>query len=151
MTINPESQNSNCDFDNFVKNSPDEKNCITAMFCYCLYSKWAIFLSNCQNQNKYFTEKVLIWKHDRVDNNNHSGFLKTRDNRTPKSSFDHRLDTHFNMASNVPKEVLDQLTATNGKVITCKAAVAWEPKKPLDITDIQVRIGFCCLDYRILK
>ena len=28
--------------------------------------------------------------------------------------------------------------ATNGKVITCKAAVAWEPKKPLDVTDIQV-------------
>ena len=33
---------------------------------------------------------------------------------------------------------LDNLTATNGKVITCKAAVAWEAKKPLDITDIQV-------------
>ena len=44
------------------------------------------------------------------------------------------------MAGNVPKDVLDQLKATNGKVITCKAAVAWEPKKPLDVTDIQVRI-----------
>ena len=43
------------------------------------------------------------------------------------------------MASNVPQDVLNALKATNGKVITCKAAVAWEAKKPLDITDIQVR------------
>lgn len=42
------------------------------------------------------------------------------------------------MAGNVPQDVLDGLKATNGKVITCKAAVAWEAKKPLDITDIQV-------------
>merc|ERR1719397_1371327 len=28
--------------------------------------------------------------------------------------------------------------ATQGQTITCKAAVAWEAKKPLDITDIQV-------------
>ena len=34
--------------------------------------------------------------------------------------------------------VLEALAATNGKTITCKAAVAWEAKKPLDITDIQV-------------
>ena len=34
--------------------------------------------------------------------------------------------------------VLETLAATNGKTITCKAAVAWEAKKPLDITDIQV-------------
>ena len=33
---------------------------------------------------------------------------------------------------------IDSLAATNGKTITCKAAVAWEAKKPLDITDIQV-------------
>ena len=33
---------------------------------------------------------------------------------------------------------LDDLLATNGKTITCKAAVAWEAKKPLDVTDIQV-------------
>ena len=33
---------------------------------------------------------------------------------------------------------LDNLTATNGKVITCKAAVAWEAKAPLDVTEIQV-------------
>jgi len=33
---------------------------------------------------------------------------------------------------------LDHLKSTNGRVITCKAAVAWEAKKPLDITDIQV-------------
>ena len=43
-----------------------------------------------------------------------------------------------NMASVVPASVLSQLKATNGKSITCKAAVAWEPKTPLDITDIQV-------------
>jgi len=30
------------------------------------------------------------------------------------------------------------LLATSGQTITCKAAVAWEAKKPLDITDIQV-------------
>ena len=42
------------------------------------------------------------------------------------------------MASVVPASVLNQLKATNGKSITCKAAVAWEPKTPLDITDIQV-------------
>ena len=35
-------------------------------------------------------------------------------------------------------EFLDNLTATNGKTITCKAAVAWAAKKPLDVTDIQV-------------
>merc|ERR1712179_457704 len=34
--------------------------------------------------------------------------------------------------------VMDALKATNGKTITCKAAVAWEAKKPLDVTDIQV-------------
>ena len=28
--------------------------------------------------------------------------------------------------------------STQGKVITCKAAVAWEPNKPLDVTDVQV-------------
>ena len=34
--------------------------------------------------------------------------------------------------------VMDALKATNGKTITCKAAVAWEAKKPLDVTDVQV-------------
>ena len=33
---------------------------------------------------------------------------------------------------------LDSLKATNGQTITCKAAVAWEAKKPLVVTDIQV-------------
>ena len=42
------------------------------------------------------------------------------------------------MMENVSQEVLDELKATNGKIITCKAAVAWEAKKPQDITDIQV-------------
>merc|ERR1711892_159860 len=34
--------------------------------------------------------------------------------------------------------MMDALKATQGQTITCKAAVAWEAKKPLDITDIQV-------------
>ena len=42
------------------------------------------------------------------------------------------------MSENISPDVLNQLKATNGQVITCKAAVAWEAKKPLDITDIQV-------------
>jgi len=35
-------------------------------------------------------------------------------------------------------EFMESLRATNGKTITCKAAVAWEVKKPLDVTDIQI-------------
>jgi len=38
----------------------------------------------------------------------------------------------------VPESLLQQFKATEGKPITCKAAVAWEAKKPLDVTDIQV-------------
>ena len=34
--------------------------------------------------------------------------------------------------------IIESLQATNGKTITCKAAVAWEAKAPLDVTDIQV-------------
>merc|ERR1712156_1211839 len=41
------------------------------------------------------------------------------------------------MAS-ISEAMLDQLKSTNGQVITCKAAVAWEAKKPLDITDVQI-------------
>lgn len=33
---------------------------------------------------------------------------------------------------------IESLRATNGQTITCKAAVAWEAKKPLDVTDIQI-------------
>jgi len=33
---------------------------------------------------------------------------------------------------------LESLKETNGKTITCKGAVSWEAKKPLDVTDIQV-------------
>ena len=33
---------------------------------------------------------------------------------------------------------VESLRATNGQTITCKAAVAWEAKKPLDVTDIQI-------------
>ena len=38
----------------------------------------------------------------------------------------------------VPQKMLDEFAVTAGKTITCKAAVAWEAKKPLDITDILV-------------
>jgi len=34
--------------------------------------------------------------------------------------------------------VIESFKATQGKTITCKAAVAWEPKKPFDVTDIQI-------------
>ena len=40
--------------------------------------------------------------------------------------------------SSIPEAMLNQLKATNGKPITCKAAVAWKPNTPLDVTDIQV-------------
>lgn len=36
------------------------------------------------------------------------------------------------------KDLLSSFAQTAGKPITCKAAVAWEPKKPLDVTDITV-------------
>ena len=39
---------------------------------------------------------------------------------------------------NMSTAFIDSLRATSGKTITCKAAVAWEAKKPLDIADIQV-------------
>ena len=35
---------------------------------------------------------------------------------------------------------MDKLLATNGQVIKCKAAVAWEPKKPLDVAEVEVGI-----------
>merc|ERR1712241_904509 len=41
-------------------------------------------------------------------------------------------------AMNLPSSMLNQLKATHGKPITCKAAGAWEPKTPLDVTEIQV-------------
>ena len=41
----------------------------------------------------------------------------------------------------VPESLLQQFKATEGKPITCKAAVAWEAKKPLDVTDIKVSPG----------
>jgi len=34
--------------------------------------------------------------------------------------------------------LIESFKSTQGKTITCKAAVAWEPKKPLDVTDIQI-------------
>jgi len=34
--------------------------------------------------------------------------------------------------------MLEEFKLTQGKTITCKAAVAWEAKKPLDVTDIQI-------------
>ena len=41
-------------------------------------------------------------------------------------------------AMNLPSSLLQEFKSTQGKPITCKAAVAWEAKKPLDVTDIQV-------------
>ena len=43
------------------------------------------------------------------------------------------------MSSAVPVALMNQLKATQGQTINCKAAVAWEPKAKLDITNIQVR------------
>ena len=40
--------------------------------------------------------------------------------------------------STMSSTLLDSFKLTAGQTITCKAAVAWEPKKPLDVTDIQV-------------
>ena len=42
------------------------------------------------------------------------------------------------MSAIVPESVLNEFKKTQGQVITCKAAVAWEAKKPLDVTDIQI-------------
>merc|ERR1719193_645460 len=39
---------------------------------------------------------------------------------------------------NMSSALIESFKATAGKTITCKAAVAWEAKKPLDITDIQI-------------
>lgn len=44
----------------------------------------------------------------------------------------------------VPQSLLQQFKATEGKPITCKAAVAWEAKKPLDVTDVQVCTSTKC-------
>ena len=41
-------------------------------------------------------------------------------------------------ASRLPEALRVQFESTQGKVIKCKAAVAWEAKKPLDITEIEV-------------
>lgn len=40
--------------------------------------------------------------------------------------------------SQLPKALREDLLSSQGKTISCKAAVAWEPKKPLDVTEIQV-------------
>jgi hypothetical protein len=38
----------------------------------------------------------------------------------------------------LPETLRAQFESTQGKVIKCKAAVAWEAKKPLDVTEIEV-------------
>jgi hypothetical protein len=43
-----------------------------------------------------------------------------------------------NLTRRMSTALLDSFKLTAGQTITCKAAVAWEPKKPLDVTDIQV-------------
>merc|ERR1711910_80006 len=49
---------------------------------------------------------------------------------------------HFHTSRNVTRRMstamMKAFEATQGQTITCKAAVAWEAKKPLDVTDIQV-------------
>ena len=40
--------------------------------------------------------------------------------------------------SHLTEAELQALLATNGKDIECKAAVAWEAKKPLDVCDVIV-------------
>lgn len=50
--------------------------------------------------------------------------------------------------SKLPDSVQTDLLSTQGKIITCKAAVAWEAKKPLEVTEIQVatpKSGKSCL------
>ena len=42
------------------------------------------------------------------------------------------------MATVAPQSLLAEFEKTQGKVITCKAAVAWEAKTPLDVTDVQI-------------
>jgi len=37
------------------------------------------------------------------------------------------------------QNTIADLKKTNGQVIRCKAAIAWEPKKPLDVTEIEVQ------------
>ena len=50
-----------------------------------------------------------------------------------------RMSSNFSASKTIPQSLLDAFASTAGKTITCKAAVAWEAKKPLDVTDIQVR------------
>ena len=40
--------------------------------------------------------------------------------------------------SSLPAALLKQFEVTQGKTITCKAAVAWQAKTPLDVTDVQL-------------
>merc|ERR1711910_209877 len=49
---------------------------------------------------------------------------------------------HFHTSRNttltMAATLIEEFMISEGKTITCKAAVAWEAKKPLDVTDIQV-------------
>jgi hypothetical protein len=45
---------------------------------------------------------------------------------------------HQGLKRRMSTALLESFKQTSGQTITCKAAVAWEPKKPLDVTDIQV-------------
>merc|ERR1719357_83012 len=48
------------------------------------------------------------------------------------------ISRQLSRGRNMSTALIESFKATAGKTITCKAAVAWEPKKPLDITDIQI-------------
>ena len=48
------------------------------------------------------------------------------------------IDNIRRYTMSVPQSVLAEFAQTQGKVITCKAAVAWEAKKPLSVEDVQI-------------
>lgn len=67
-------------------------------------------------------------------------FQKT-DNKTFSLSMNsnHGCNSKHNLSiPNPDSELIKSFELTKGKTITCKAAVAWESKKPLDYTEIQV-------------
>merc|ERR1712013_375486 len=48
------------------------------------------------------------------------------------------LDYCYRLLHNMAATMIEEFKATEGKTITCKAAVAWEAKASLDVTDIQI-------------
>jgi len=48
------------------------------------------------------------------------------------------VSRQFQRGRKMSTALVESFKATQGKTITCKAAVAWEAKKPLDVTNIQI-------------